>query len=67
MANDDYNALSDEDEFHSPDSSPIVSKHHEVWVYDGDIGKGGFGVVKLYVHKVEHLIMYSYYYRPFLS
>ena len=41
---------SDEEDYHSADSSPTPSNH--LWTHDRDIGQGGFGVVKLFIHQV---------------
>jgi len=60
-----YGMNDEDDDFQSADSSPAVSRHHELWVYESDIGKGGFGVVKLYKHKVRTIPMCFPCFYPF--
>ncbi len=56
MANVGFNAdYSDDEQYHSAgDNSPTTSRVQQLWTFDQEIGQGGFGVVKLFVHKVEH-------------
>ncbi len=44
---------SDDEQYHSAGDSPPPSRAQELWTFDRDIGQGGFGIVKLFVHKVD--------------
>ncbi len=44
---------SDDEQYHSAGDSPPPSRAQELWTFDRDIGQGGFGIVKLFVHKVH--------------
>ncbi|XP_064389970.1 inhibitor of nuclear factor kappa-B kinase subunit beta-like [Halichondria panicea] len=50
---------SDDEQYHSAGDSPPPSRAQELWTFDRDIGQGGFGIVKLFVHKLtgEKLVL----------
>ncbi len=56
MAQVGFDAGYSDEEYHSAGDSPpppTNSRTQELWTFDQDIGQGGFGVVKLFVHKVK--------------